>query len=281
MRRAGNDVRINVQLVDATMGGQLWAERYDSSLGDIFAVQDRFVRVIVDALALNVSKEDEQEIGRGQTNNLDARESFQRGWEHILRFTAEENALAVAELRRAIELDPDYGRAYAALGLAFFRCCAWGWSNPPGVNRSQSCEAASSYLDEAKKRPSSLAHIAATHINLSEGRYEAAITEAARAIALDPNDPEAHMVMAWAMLATGRPQAALGFIQTAMRLNPSYPGHYALARGMALFATGALDEMARVLAGGDERSPDATGSHRCWRRLTRISGEGGRHVSCS
>ena len=108
---------------------------------------------------------------------------------------------------------------------------------------------------EAKKRPSSLAHIAATHINLSEGRYEAAITEAARAIALDPNDPEAHVAMAWAMIATGRPQAALGFIRTAMRLNPSYPSHYALARGMALFATGALDETARVLRSRDGAQP--------------------------
>ena len=258
VRRAGGDVRVNVQLVDATTGGQVWAERYDGSLDDIFAVQDKLVRVIVDALALNVSKDEEQEIGRGQTSNIEAREAFQKGWEHILRFTAEENASAVAELRKAVELDPDYGRAYAALGLAFFRCCAWAWSSPPGVNRSQSCESASSYLAEAKKRPSSLAHIVATHINLSEGRYEAAITEAARAIALDPNDPEAHMAMAWVMVATGRPQAALGFIQTAMRLNPSYPGHYALARGMALFATGALEETAGVLEEAMKRSPDAT-----------------------
>ena len=92
VRRAGNAVRVNVQLIDATTGGQLWADRYDGSLDDIFAVQDKFVRVIVDALALKLSKDEEQEIGRGQTNNLDAREAFQKGWERILRFTSEENA---------------------------------------------------------------------------------------------------------------------------------------------------------------------------------------------
>ena len=98
VRRAGNDVRVNVQLVDATTGGQLWAERYDGSLDDIFAVQDRLVRVIVDALALNLSPEEEREIGRGQTNNLDAREAFQKGWERVLRFTDEANAAGIADL---------------------------------------------------------------------------------------------------------------------------------------------------------------------------------------
>ena len=62
-----------------------------------------------------------------------------------------------------------------------------------------------------------------THINLNYRRYEAAFTEAARALALDPNDPEASVAMAWVMITTGRPQAALDFMQTAMRLNPSYP----------------------------------------------------------
>ena len=126
VRRAGSDVRVNVQLVDATTGGQLWAERYDGSLDDIFAVQDRLVRVIVDALALNVSTG-----GRaGNRPRADQQSRCARGFPErlgaLLRFTAEENASAVAELRRAVELDPDYGRAYAALGLAFFRACAWG-----------------------------------------------------------------------------------------------------------------------------------------------------------
>ena len=116
VRRAGNAVRVNVQLIDALTGGQLWADRYDGSLDDIFAVQDQFVRVIVDALALKLSKDEEREIGRGQTNNIDAREAFQRGWERILRFTSEDNALAVAELRKSHRAGPRLRASLRRLG---------------------------------------------------------------------------------------------------------------------------------------------------------------------
>ena len=258
VRRARNAVRVNVQLIDALTGGQLWADRYDAGLDDIFAVQDRLVRVIVDALALELSKDEEREIGLGQTRNIDAREAFQKGWENILRSTSEDNALAVTELRKAIELDPEYGRASAALGLALLRSCAWGWGKPPDMNRSQACELASRYRDETKRQPSSMAHVVATHINLLFLDHEAAFTEAARALALEPNDPEASVAMAWVMITTGRPQAALEFLQRATRLNPRAPSHYALARGLALFSSGALAEAARVLEAALEHSPSAT-----------------------
>ena len=67
VRRAGDQVRVNAQLIDATTGGSLWAERHDGSAKDIFAVQDKFVQIIVQALALNLSKDEQEEIGRGQT----------------------------------------------------------------------------------------------------------------------------------------------------------------------------------------------------------------------
>ncbi|WP_262300077.1 tetratricopeptide repeat protein [Microvirga sesbaniae] len=248
VRRAGDQVRVNAQLIDATTGGHLWAERHDGSAKDIFAVQDKFVQIIVQALSLNLSKDEREEIGRGQTKNIAAREAFQRGWERHLRFTPAENAQAVSELKAAIALDPNYGRAYAALALVYIWGCAWEWNESLGMSAIQASETADLYLREAKLRPSSLANVAAAHLNLFAGRHDDAFVEAARALALDPNDPEAHLGMAWAMITTGKPQAGLAFIETAMRLNPNYPSHYALAQGIALFAKGDLDGAARALA---------------------------------
>jgi hypothetical protein len=111
VRRSGDTVRINAQLIDATTGGHIWAERYDGNATDIFAVQDSFVREIVAALALNLSESEQEEIASGQTSSIEAREAFQNGWEHYLRFTPEDNATAAKQFKRAVELDPEYGRA--------------------------------------------------------------------------------------------------------------------------------------------------------------------------
>jgi len=257
VRRAGDQVRVNAQLIDATTGGHLWAERHDGNAKDIFAVQDKFVQIIVQALALNLTRDEQEEIGRGQTKSIAAREAFQRGWELYLSFTPAENAQAVSELKAAIALDPNYGRAYAALALVYFRSCAWEWNESLGMNASQAAETAYLYLREAKSRPSSLANVAAAHLNLFTGRHDDAFAEAARALALDPNDPEAHLGMAWAMITTGKPQAGLEFVESAMRLNPNYPSHYALAQGIALFAKGDLDEAARVLERPFQADPHA------------------------
>jgi Tfp pilus assembly protein PilF len=179
-------VRVNAQLIDATTGGHVWAERFDGEVADIFRVQDEFVRKIVEALAINLSASEQNEIGQGQTDQIEAREAFQRGWDFYLRFTAEDNAAAVSHLERAIELDPEYGRAYAALGRGA---------------RQLSLQ----YLEQARQFPTALVHVAEALDHLSHGRAEEALIKAARAIALDPNDPEAHIVMAWAMTVSGKP----------------------------------------------------------------------------
>jgi tetratricopeptide (TPR) repeat protein len=113
------------------------------------------------------------------------------------------------------------------------------------------------YLSEGKKRSSSLTNVAASQIHLYNERHDEAFTEAARAIALDPNDPEAQVAMALAMITTGRPEAGLEFVETALRLNPSHPNHYVLAHGMAYFAMGDLEQAATVLKEALDSDPDA------------------------
>jgi TolB-like protein/thioredoxin-like negative regulator of GroEL len=257
VRRAGDEVRVNAQLIDATTGGHVWAERYDGNVEDIFSLQDTFIRKIVKALAVNLSDEEQEEIALGQASNIQAREVFQKGWDSYLRYSAEDNAEAITFFEAALGLDPEYGRAYAAMGMAYLRGCQLRWNKPLNMSVGTAYDEAKSYLKEAQSRPSSLATVAASGINLYASQHAKALTEATRAIAQDPNDPEAHIAMAWAMITTGNPEPGLELVERAMRLNPTYPNYYALALGTAYFSMDDLEQAAAVLKEALDLDPGA------------------------
>jgi len=208
VRRAGDTVRVNAQLIDATTGGHVWAERYDGEVADIFRVQDEFVRKIVEALQISLAPQEARQISQGQTNQIAARNAFQKGWELYLRFNAEDNAKAVSHLKKAVELDPEYGRAFAVLSLAYLRSAKhFSWGAALGLGNWDAYQAALRYLEQARKYPTALVHVFLSLDHLYSGRQEKAFNEAARAISLDPNEPEAHVVMAWVMITQGKPDA--------------------------------------------------------------------------
>ncbi len=125
------------------------------------------------------------------------------------------------------------------------------------MSTGQAYVTAQRYLSESEKHTSSLTKVAASQIRLYYKRHEEALTEAARAIALDTNDPEAYVAMALAMITTGRPEAGLEFVETALRLNPRHPSHYVLAHSMVYFSMDNLEQAAAVLEDGLERDRGA------------------------
>jgi TolB-like protein/class 3 adenylate cyclase len=94
VRRAGDEIRINAQLIDATTGGHLWAERYDGSVSDVFALQDKVTRQIVTALAVSLTADEQVERVQTETENAAAYDAFLRGWELFRRGTVEDYAAA-------------------------------------------------------------------------------------------------------------------------------------------------------------------------------------------
>jgi TolB-like protein/thioredoxin-like negative regulator of GroEL len=257
VRRSGDQIRVNAQLIDAMTGGHIWAERYDGIATDIFAVQDAFLRKIVGALALNLSEGEQAAIASGQTSNLEAREIFQQGWDHYLRYTAEDNAKAAEYFKQAVGLDPAYGRAYSALGMVYVRGCQWRWNKELGLSPSGAFDTGEQYLIKGEEHSSSMTKVAASQMYLYDGKNDKAFTEAARAVALDPNDPEAQVAMGLAMITTGRPEAGLEFVETALRLSPNHPTHYVLAQAMAYFAMHDLEQVVIILSTALERDPGA------------------------
>jgi TolB-like protein/class 3 adenylate cyclase len=110
VRRAGDNVRINAQLVDASTGGHLWAERYDGERQDVFALQDSVTERIVSALAVHLTAGEKAQVARRETNNIAAYDAFLQGWEHYRRHTPGDFAKAADFFERSVKLDPQYGR---------------------------------------------------------------------------------------------------------------------------------------------------------------------------
>jgi TolB-like protein len=117
VRRADNQVRITAQLIDAIQDRHLWTERYDRPLKDIFALQDEIVQKLVTTLKLQLTLLEQGILARKTTDNLEAYDYFLRGVEAFNRFTQEANAQARQMYGKALELDPQYARAYSGGGL--------------------------------------------------------------------------------------------------------------------------------------------------------------------
>ena len=131
VRKAGNRVRISSQLVDAITGGHIWAERYDHELTDIFDLQDEVTQQIVSALAVNLTKQEEDRLAHRGTDNLIAYDYVLQGQECYYRFTREANVKAQEMFEKSIELDPRYAASYSWLGLVLLHRWTHGWSQDP------------------------------------------------------------------------------------------------------------------------------------------------------
>ena len=170
VRRAGEQVRVNAQLIDALTGGHVWADRFDGNVADIFAVQDVFVAKIVEALKVNLTTTEKTEIARAKPDNIAAKEAFEEGWSLYLRYNAKDTAAAITSLKKATELDPEYGRAYAALALAYFRVVESLWGKELGRDEPYFWWGAHDYVELAKKYPTSLSYTVEALRDAYQGR---------------------------------------------------------------------------------------------------------------
>ncbi len=262
VRRAGDTVRINAQLIDATTGGHLWAERYDGTLDDVFALQDRVTGRIVAALALNLSPGEARRQRQKETDVPAAYDAFLQGWEYYRRFTADDFVKAITHFEKAVELDPKYSRAYAALASVYWESLRQGrlWTSKVTSDPLNSYlityDKAERYAILAMENPSPLAHRVASALHWDYRQSDAAIAEAEKAVALDPNEPDGQVALAWAMIFSGRPQEALAAVEMAMRLDPQHPGDYMYVLGMARLGLDQHEDAVTALRRAHERSPE-------------------------
>ena len=253
VRRSGDRLRINAQLIDAADGAHMWAERFDRKLIDVFELQDELTQTIVSALAVNLTLEEEQFLNRVKTGNPDAYDALLRGLESLHRFTGEDSALAREYFNQAIALDPDYARAHANLSLTHSQDVSFGWSDDPQESNRLALESVE--RAEALDDTITQTHFARSNLYAVQQQYEDAEISIRRAIELEPNYADGYGELAFVLTHAGEQQDALTAIQKAKRLNPRYPFVYLWLEGHIYFLMGQYEKAIPVLQEALNRNP--------------------------
>jgi TolB-like protein/Tfp pilus assembly protein PilF len=232
VRRAANRVRISAELVEATTGVHIWADRFEGGLEDIFELQDRVTANVVGAIGPKLEQAEIERAKHKPTENLDAYDYFLRGLAALHRWSRDANAEALRLFYRAIELDPEFAAAYGMAARCYSQRKASGWM----VDRAQEAaeterlarHAAALGKDDAVAL--STAGIAFAYV-LGAHDYGADLLQ--RALALNPNWASAWLFSGWARIWLGEPEVAIDHLTRAMRLNPQDPQIFNAQAAMA------------------------------------------------
>ena len=260
MRKAGDVVRINAQLIDALTGQHLWAERYDAKMGDIFTLQDQITKKIVSALAVKLTAGEKEQVGQRGTDNIAAYEALLEGWDHYYRYTADGFGKAAAFFKKAVELDPNYGQAYASLANLHMQAANFH-AFLPALNMSwpEARLRAGEYTRMAMKNPTPAAYTVSSARHLLRRQHEEAISELERGLALDPNNSSCLSNMGWTLICAGKPKEGIEFINKWMRINPRDRFGYLHLRSRAYFSMGEFGEAANLLEQALRLNPEERG----------------------
>ncbi len=232
VRRAGNRVRITAQLIDATEDTHIWAERYDRDLEDIFAVQDEVTRSIVATLAAQLGKNVAQRAERKPPANVKAYEYYLWGNREYYRFSATHNVEANSLYAKAVELDPNFARAFAGLANTYNTDYLLSWlrlENPSAKGLEAARRAVELDGNDAFCR------CLFGWAQIANERWEQAEGEFDRVLALKPGDADVLVETGHGLFVVGRAVDGIDLIEEAIRLNPLYPDAYRRWLGIGLF----------------------------------------------
>jgi TolB-like protein len=244
VQRAEDRVRINAQLIEASSGRHLWAERYDRPMQDVFRLQDEIVQTIVGTLVGQVSRSEGRRALHSRTDSLEAYDIYLRGRAAWHDWRKESNRKAEELFAKAIELDPTFAHAYGYLAYTLLQGSLVGWERSP-EKLQRACELAQKAVTLAPSDSDNYWSLAGAYVYSRE--FDKGMAAFARAVELNPNNPNLLVDMADALVFVGRPEEAIVHIERAMRLNPIHPDFYLWSLGIALYYAGRYAESVAAL----------------------------------
>jgi adenylate cyclase len=241
VRRSGDRVRITAQLIDATTGNHLWAERYDRDLKDIFAVQDEITKKIITAMQVKLTEGEQARAAAKGTKNLDAYLKYLQARNYLLhKLNPENNALAKQLAEEAIALDPNYAWAYYILGRTHMMDVWYASNKSPKDSIAKSRELAKKaiVLDDSLAE----AYALLGYLFTMTGQHDKAIAQVEKAVALNPNSADLHYRLGKVLIFVGRWEESIPEYKKAIRFDPIPPNYYLWSLGYAYAWTGQYEE---------------------------------------
>ena len=272
VRKGGDRVRITVQLSDAATGSNIWAERYDRALADVFAVQDEITEAIVAAIEPQLYAAETFRSRRKPPNSMDAWDLVMRALSHYWRVTRQDCLVAQALLEKATAIDPNYGQALGVLATSQTFSAHMGWADMAAVVPVAERAALAAILADSEDP---WAHNALGSVYLFARRFEDSLAELEVALRLNPNFSLAQGYYGLVLSYAGRWEEGSVAARRAMRLSPRDP-FSAVFCGIAAYAEFVgcnYDEAIRLAREGIRQRSDFVGAHRV---LTAAAGMAGK-----
>ena len=262
VQKSPDRVRIGVELVDTSTSSEMWTQEFDRPLNDIFRVQDEIVGKVVTTLGLIFKGEEikvPHEAKLAPPDNLEAFDDILRALQYFYRFTQEDVLKVRGWSEKAIAADPNYAPAYALLSASYMAAVLFRWSDNPASDLERSYELARKALVLDDSNAVALAQL--SQIDWLQRRFDKAVAEAERCVALNPNEPICYEALGQALNVSNRLQEALGAAEKAMRLDPSRQDFYAYFIGQSYVDMGRYQEAIPLLKRHLAVFPDQPWAH--------------------
>ena len=254
MRKSGNRIRINAQLIDASDGAHVWAERYDRALDDIFAIQDEITLALATEMQVKLTEGEQARLRYSTTSNVQAWSRWVEGLAHYRRgITKDNTAAATAAWEKALSLDPASAALHAMLAWMHCLDARFGWRD----DRATALEKARVHVEHAlaldPDNPD--AHMTLGGVMWIERRFDEAVAEVRVGLALAPGSADLAHLASFYLSFAGRPEEAIAESQKAMTLNPNYPPYYLGNLGLAFRLAGKTEDAIAAFQAFDARMP--------------------------